>query len=166
MPLADTLLRLGSGRRLYLPKWTGHIMDEVNRNLRRNFGLTDQQVTYRASEISRHFPEAWVGGYEHMIPAMTNHPKDRHVLAAAVHCRAELIVTHNLKHFPPSALEGYSITAMGPSAFLNTLFECDSEFVTVTLKRQARAIGRPLHYVLDRLSANAPGFVQTFRAKG
>jgi len=25
-----------------------------------------------------------VNGYENLIPAMTNHPKDRHVLAAAV----------------------------------------------------------------------------------
>jgi len=31
---------------------------------------------------------------------MTNHPKDRHVLAAAVRCNAEVIVTHNVKEFP------------------------------------------------------------------
>ena len=27
------------------------------------------------------FPEAMVTGYENLIPSMTNHPKDRHVLA-------------------------------------------------------------------------------------
>jgi hypothetical protein len=38
MPLADTLLRLAGGQRLYLPKWTDQIMTEVSRNLAENFG--------------------------------------------------------------------------------------------------------------------------------
>jgi len=29
---------------------------------------------YRENEIRRHFPEAWIDGYEDLIPAMTNHP--------------------------------------------------------------------------------------------
>jgi hypothetical protein len=58
--------------------------------------LTDEQVAYRESEIRRHFPEAWVEGHEDLISTMTNHPKDRHVLAAAVRCHAEVIVTHNI----------------------------------------------------------------------
>jgi hypothetical protein len=31
MPLADTLLRLAAGPRLYLPKWSDQIMVEVKR---------------------------------------------------------------------------------------------------------------------------------------
>ena len=42
MPLADTLLRLASGARLYLPRWTDRIMEEVGGNLVRTFGLTEQ----------------------------------------------------------------------------------------------------------------------------
>ena len=114
MPLADTLLRLAGGPRLYLPKWTDQIMAEVNRNLVERFGLTDSQVAYRESEIRRHFPEAWVEGYEGLISAMTNHRKDRHVLAAAVRCNAEVIVTYNRQDFPAISLVPYSITAMGP----------------------------------------------------
>jgi hypothetical protein len=68
MPLADTLLRLAGEQRLYLPRWTDEIMTEVNRNLAENFGLTDEQVAYRESEIRRHFPEAWVEGHEHSSP--------------------------------------------------------------------------------------------------
>ena len=71
MPLADTLLRLAGGPRLYLPKWTDQIMAEVNRNLVERFGLTDSQVAYRESEIRRHFPEAWVEGYEGLISALS-----------------------------------------------------------------------------------------------
>ena len=163
MPLADTLLRLASGRGLYLPRWTDQIMTEVNRNLAKNFGLTGEQVDYRESEIRRHYPEAWVEGYEDLVPAMTNHPKDRHVVAAAVRCKAKIILTHNLKDFPTSALEPHSITAMGPSTFLRNLYELDAEFVAETLERQARSINRTSEYVLDRLSINAPGFVSFFK---
>jgi predicted nucleic acid-binding protein len=36
--------------------------------------------------------------------ACANDEKDRHVLATAICGHAELIVTSNLKHFPPEAL--------------------------------------------------------------
>jgi len=141
-------------------------MAEVNRNLAENFGLTDEQVAYREREIRRHFPEAWVEGHEDLISAMTNHPKDRHVLAAAVRCNAEVIVTHNVKDFPRSAIDPYSITVLGPSTFLRNLFELDPKFVADTLERQATSINRTAEYVLDRLSINAPGFVSFFRTIG
>jgi hypothetical protein len=138
-------------------------MAEVNRNLAENFGLTDEQVAYREREIRRHFPEAWVEGHEDLISVMTNHPKDRHVLAAAVRCNAEVIVTHNVKDFPRTAIDPYSITVTGPSTFLRNLYELDPKFVADTLERQAASINRTMEYVLDRLSINAPGFVSFFR---
>ena len=97
---------------------------------------------------------------------MANHPKDRYVLAAAVRCNAEVIVTHNVKDFPRTALEPYSITAMAPSTFLRNLYELDPKFVANTLERQAASINRTAEYVLDRLSINAPGFVSFFRTIG
>jgi len=139
-------------------------MAEVNRNLAENFGMTDEQVAHRASEIRRYFPEAWVEGCVDLIPAMTNHPKDRHVLAAGVRSSADVILTYNMPDFPKRALEPYSIAAMGPSAFLRSMYELDSEFVKDTLQRQARSIGKTVDYVLDRLSINAPGFVCFFRS--
>jgi hypothetical protein len=73
---------------------------------------------------------------------MTNDPKDRHVLAAAVRCNAELIVTFNRKDFPQAALEPYSITVAGPSTFLQDLYELDPETVLVTIERQAVSINK------------------------
>jgi hypothetical protein len=140
-------------------------MTEVNRNLAEKFGLTSEQVAYRENEIRRHFPEAWVEGHEDLISAMTNHPKDRHVVAAAVRCKAEVILTHNLKDFPRTALEPYSIALMGPSTFLRSLYDLDADFVGETLERQAASVNRPVGYVLDRLSVNAPGFVSFFKTR-
>jgi predicted nucleic acid-binding protein len=164
MPLADTLLRLAAGPHLYLPKWTDQIMAEVNRNLQEHFGLSPEQAAHRESEIRRHFPEASVGGYEELIPSMTNNEKDRHVLAAAVRSNAEVIVTYNAKDFPQTALAPYSIIVQGPSAFLTTLYNIDPNAVIQALEEQAAAINKRVEYVLDRLRVNAPHFVDIIRS--
>jgi predicted nucleic acid-binding protein len=52
---------------------------------------------------------------------MTNDPKDRHVLAAAVACGADTIVTTNAKDFPPTATAVHGITAKSPDEFLVSL---------------------------------------------
>jgi hypothetical protein len=163
MPLADLLLRLAAGPRLYLPKWTDQIMTEVSRTLQESFGLAAEKAQYREGELRRHFPEAWVEGYEELIPAMTNHEKDRHVLAAAVKTGAEIIVTYNLRDFPDSSLAPHSIVAQGPSSFLKNLHEMDPPAVMQTLEEQAEAIRRPLSYLLSRLRINVPGFVAVIK---
>ncbi len=163
MPLADTLLRLAAGPRLFLPKWSDQIMVEVTRNLRETFGLSAQKAMYRESEIRRHFPEAWIEDYEKLIPTMTNHPKDRHVLAAAAHAGAKVIVTYNIKDFPRSSLTPYSITVQGPSAFLKDLYIAAPAMVMQTLEDQAVAIGKSMPYLLSRLQVNAPAFVEMIR---
>ena len=40
------------------------------------------------AELRAHFSEAWITGYESLVPRMTNEKKDRHVAAAAVHAEA------------------------------------------------------------------------------
>jgi hypothetical protein len=90
---------------------------------------------------------------------MTNHPKDRHVLAAAARSGAKVIVTYNLKDFPISSLAPYSITAQGPSAFLKSLYDGNRASVMQTLEAQAAAIGQNMQYLLSRLRINAPASV-------
>lgn len=159
MPLADTLLRLAAGPHLYLPRWSEQIMLEVSRTLQEKFGLSSERAMYRESAIRRHFPGAWVEGYENSIPKMTNHPKDRHVLAAAVHVGARVIVTYNIKDFPASSLAPYSIAAQGPSAFLKSLYDMAPLRAMQTLEAQAADINQTMTYLLSRLRVNAPAFV-------
>ena len=159
MPLADTLLRLAAGPRLFRPKWSDQIMIEVCRTLKENFGLSPEKTLRRESEMQRHFLEARITGYETLIPAMTCHPKDRHVLAAAVQADVKLIVTYNLKDFPHSSVAPYSITVQGPSAFLRSLFVISPSTVMQTLEDQAAAIGQSMAWLLSRLRVNVPAFV-------
>ena len=108
MPLADTLLRMAEAPRLYLPKWSQAIMDEVTRNLVKKWNMEPEKARRREEELQRHFPEAWVEGFEPLINVMTNDPKDRHVLAAAVRSHSELIVT-----LQPARLPGCLGAAVG-----------------------------------------------------
>ncbi len=161
MPLADTLLRLAA-ERLYLARWTQQIMDEVSRNLIK-WGKSQEQAQRREGAIRQHFPECWVEGHEDLIPVMRCDPKDRHVLAAAVRCNAEVIVTDNREDFPAAALEPYSIAAIGPSTFLKDLYGHDPGLMRTCLCQQAADIGQPLEYVLERLAVNVPGFISILR---
>jgi predicted nucleic acid-binding protein len=83
-PLRDTLLRLAEHPRLYLPRWSDTIIDETVRNLQSRIGLSKAKTTYLIEQLRKHFADAWVTGYEPLMDAMANDPKDRHVLAAAV----------------------------------------------------------------------------------
>jgi predicted nucleic acid-binding protein len=118
MPLADTLLRMAQAPRLYLPKWSQMIMVEVTRTLVNKWNMEPAKACRREEEIRRHFPEAWVDGFEPLIDVMTNDPKDRHVLAAAVWSHSELIVTYNRHDFPDAAVRPWEIDVQPPSTFL------------------------------------------------
>src|SRR5713101_3074031 len=110
--LADTLLRLAEPPRLFEPKWSGEIIEETTRALRTKLGWPEALATHLESELRTHFSDAWVMGYEELIPRATNHPKDRHVLAAAMHSKAAVILTLNLRHFRPQDLGPWGITAL------------------------------------------------------
>ena len=159
---AFLLLRMAEAPRLYLPRWSQMIMDEVTRNLIANWDMPAEKARRREEEMRRHFPEAWVEGFEPLIDAMTNDPGDRHVLATAVRSHSELIVTYNRRHFPPACLQAWEVDVQGPSAFLRGLHDLDPGLFVSKLHEQAVAIGASLQGLLHSLSKNVPGFVEYF----
>jgi len=90
---------------------------------------------------------------------MTNDDRDRHVLAAAVHARAPIIVTLNLKDFGPEHTEPWRVRALHPQSFLVALLREDSRTVLAKLEQQAADRGRSLPQLLDILNATVPEFV-------
>src|SRR5690606_5260717 len=116
--VTDLLLRLAESPRLYLPKWSARILDETDRTLSGNLGWPEDLVRYRREQLMTHFPEACVAGFEPIESCLKNDPKDRHVLAAAIRARCEVIVTFNLRDFPPEALSDWDVEVQHPSKFL------------------------------------------------
>jgi predicted nucleic acid-binding protein len=163
MPVADTLLRLAEPPALYEPRWTNEILAEVTRTLVGRFAKTPEKARYREAAMREFFPDAIVENYEHLVAEMKNHPKDRHVLAAAVTSNADYVVTFNVKDFVPLSADAHKIAVIGPSAFLKQLTVLDRAVVEQRLGEQAAAIEIGVNDLLDRLASSVPGFVSFLR---
>jgi predicted nucleic acid-binding protein len=158
-PLRDTLLRLAEPPRLYVPQWSDEIIAETVRTLENRIGLSAQKTAYLVSQLREYFGDAWVPGYEPLIKQMTNDPKDRHVLAAAVKSGATVIVTYNKRHFPPAATEPWGIEIQGPSTFLKYHYDLNPSVIVDKLHAQANNLGRTLAEQLAVLRPAVPTFV-------
>jgi predicted nucleic acid-binding protein len=141
--LRDTLFRAAQAG-LFRMILTDEILEEVRRNLVKNGECAEDRAERLISTIKWVFERNMIEQeYADIIPVMTNHEGDRHVLAAAVVCRAEVIVTFNLRHFPKEALAPYQIEAMHPDAFLCDLLETNISVMQKVLFEQAQALHNP-----------------------
>ncbi len=160
--LRDTLLRAAEAG-LYQILWSSEILEETRRNLVTLLGpsVADRLVTLMKDA----FPEAEVEGYEPLVSKQKNHPKDRHVAAAAEKASAEWIVTQNLRDFRnlPSG-----ICAQSPDDFLCSLFERDPETLVAVIREQSRALRNPpvsVEQLLDGLQRTVPRFAKNARMR-
>lgn len=140
--------------RLFAVYWTDAILDDTTRHLIEDNKATSENMQRMVSDMKNLFPYATIplADYESLIPVMTNHPKDRHVLAAAVSRGVNVIVTNNIKHFPQPALEPYLIDAQTPDVFIHHVIDLKpaifvSRFRTRNNARRAwaRKNNRPSH---------------------
>jgi len=138
--LCDTLLRLAEVE-AYRPLWSADVLIELRRNLLER-GLGSDRVDHRIAQMCRSFPDATVVGYDSLVGEMSNDPKDRHVLAAAVRATAEVIVTFNLGDFPEPALKPFDITAIHPDDFLLDQLDLYPGVTVEVLGRQAASYRR------------------------
>jgi len=164
--LRDTLLRLAE-LELHTPLWSARILEEMTRNLVEH-RITEEQAARIATAVRAAFEEAEVDAaeIERLEPAMTNDPKDRDVLAAAVAADSELIVTLDLDDFPPAACEPLGVEAIHPDQFLLDLYDLNPEAVRAALEEQAADLNPPwpLEQLLGALTtAGVPRFVETVR---
>lgn len=142
--LRDVLLRLGLTG-LYQPKWTATIQDEWQRNLRINRPeITDDQLLRTQALMNKALPDAMVSGFESLIAGITlPDPDDRHVVAAAIRCNAEVIVTMNLKDFPRSLMAEFDIEALHPDEFIMDLFDLNQALVLKAVSAQRASFRHP-----------------------
>lgn len=150
--VSDLFLRLSEEPRLLLPKWSEAIWEETRRTYIEKLGWDEALADSRIKAAQEFFPEAMVIGFEHVIPACGNHPKDRHVLAAAIHSKTETIVTFNVKDFKAEALDPWGINASHPADYLKVLYDHDPAAVTNALHSMASKAERSVPELLARLA--------------
>jgi hypothetical protein len=103
--------------------------------------------------MDRHVPDCLVVGYESLIPALAlPDPVDRHVLAAAIHAQAEVIVTYNLSDFPASVLGNFGVEAIHPDEFIVRLWDEHRAGVLTAAKLHRERLKRPSKTVAEYLA--------------
>lgn len=143
-PLRDLLLRLAAAG-LVQARWTDAILDEVFRSIRlRRPDLAPHALERTRSLMNQAVRDCLVIGYERWIEMLElPDPDDRHVLAAAIRARAELIVTSNTRDFPTARLAPHGIRAIRPDACVLGCLDRSPAAVVDVVRRQAAALRRP-----------------------
>src|SRR5690554_3578464 len=136
-PLRDAPMRLALTD-LFKAHWTDHIHDEWINALLRAKKHSPESLSRARELMDRHVRDAKVYGYEPLIEGLSLPDlDDRHVLAAAIRCNANAIVTFNLKDFPEDSLRPYDIEVIHPDDFI--LYQID---MAPTVCCRAFQIGR------------------------
>lgn len=119
--LRDTLLRVAE-RDLYRPLWSERVLAETRTVMIRK-GMPAERADYSLRCMGVAFEDSIVTGWEDLESSMRNHPKDRHVLAAAVRGHADVLVTFNLRDFPDTARRAPH-PALTPQEVVTALERC------------------------------------------
>lgn len=153
--LRDVLIRVAQAG-LVQAKWTDQILDETFRNLKANRPSLDPDRLERTRRLmAGSIRDVLVVGYEPLV-GMLKLPDadDRHVLAAAIKARAQIIVTFNLKDFPADQLAPWDVEAVHPDVFLEAQVDLSPQVVYATLQQIADSwISPPSAVVGDVISS-------------
>jgi predicted nucleic acid-binding protein len=155
-PLRDLFIRLAQAG-LVEAKWSEKIHDEWIRSvLADNPRLSRERLERTRTLMNDAVRDCLVEGYEGLIPGLTlPDPDDRHVLAAAVHAGASVIVTFNLKDFPPEALHPFRVETQHPDDFIARLLDVAPAAVCTAARRQRVNLKNPPKTVEDYLATLA-----------
>lgn len=126
-------------------RWSAQIHEEWKRSLLRDRpDLTFEQLNRTSELMDKAIPDALVAGHEALADSLQlPDPGDRHVLAAAIRCGANVIVTFNEKDFPSEALDPFGIEAQHPDLFIDNLFDLDPAAVISAAQRQRGQLKNP-----------------------
>ena len=147
--LRDVLLEIGTTQ-AFRPLWSEKIETEVERAIlhlhaKRGRDQKESQgyVTRLRRQMNKALPDAQVRGWEDMMPFVPEmrDPDDRHVVAAALIGRADVIVTFNLKDFEDESLPG-DLFSQSPDNFLLDLIGLHPKVVLNALDTIASRTGR------------------------
>jgi predicted nucleic acid-binding protein len=143
-PLTDLLLRIAAVD-VFRLKWSADIHDEWMGNLSANRpDLPHERIARRCELMDQHARDVLVEGYAPLIPSLTlPDPNDRHVLAAAIVGRVDLIVTYNRSDFPAAVVAPYGIDVQHPDEFLSYQFDLAPALILSVIRDLRAGLTRP-----------------------
>lgn len=142
-PLRDFLMWLALTD-TFRARWTEQIHEEWMRGVLRERPELQEQLKRTRDLMNSHVRDSLVTGYEHLIETLDlPDADDRHVMAAALHCGASLIVTANLKDFPEETLRRYQLAAEHPDDFICNLFDLHPAKVVEAARSHRKTLKKP-----------------------
>jgi len=166
--LADTLLRLAEAD-LYRLLWSERVLDEMVDAIEVvHPGLAAGSARARADAMQRAFDDACVTGWQSLESGIVlPDPDDRHVVAAALRGRADMIVTANLRDFPVGSLGDVGLEVQHPDDFLLDQIDLYPGLTLHALRTQSADYSRPdmtVEAILVQLArAGVPRFADEVR---
>ena len=151
-PLRDLLMSVAMTDQ-FRARWTSEIHDEWVRNLLvQREDLSAETLKRTVELMNRAVPDCLVENYQGYIDSLElPDSNDRHVLAAAIKCQADVIVTNNLKDFPKSALVKFDIEAQSPDVFLSHLFDLNTPAFCGAVRQQRARLTNPTYTAAELL---------------
>jgi len=143
---------------MLLPKWSQQILDEVYRTHTLKLGWDKKLAKAFQKALKESFPEAMITDYDNLTDLMGNEKKDRHVLAAAVKEKLDLIITFNLKDFKHEHLAPWNIRAIHPQEYLLTLYGMNPALIIKRVSQIAKKKGIDIEDVIFELGKALPLF--------
>lgn len=143
-PLTSLLMELAEAR-MYRPAWSEDIHAEWQRSvLAARPGIATEALERRRRAMDDAVPDACVAGYRSLIGGLTlPDPDDRHVLAAAIRAKAQVIVTFNEADFPADTLAGFDLVTQHPDVFVRHLIDLAPAVVRTRVERMLEGWDRP-----------------------
>lgn len=142
-PLRDLLMWLALTG-MFRAKWTDRIHDEWIRAVLRHRPELKANLERTRAMMNVHVRDCLVTGYEAIVETLTlPDPDDRHVLAAAITAKANLIVTKNLNDFPAGRLAPFRIEARHPDAFVLNLFDLEEATALAAVAEHRASLQNP-----------------------
>lgn len=146
----DYLMELAR-RDLFRAKFSRGILTEFREMLIKRKQNADPQLLDELVEmVEKGLPAAMVYGHEKLVPCM-NLPdeNDNHVLAAAIRCDADCIVSNNLSDFPDDALVDYDVHIESMDEFMASTIDLDNDLALIALDQVADNNSLELREVID-----------------
>lgn len=151
----DVLLSLAA-EGVYEPQWTQKVIDEMRRN--RPPGLSEADIDRRIRTMNKAFPDALVEEPpQELQEQMQADPKDKHVLAGAVHSGSKVLVTDNLKDFHPPTSGPNQMRVENLNQFLIRQLDEHPEQVQAALQNMVRRYRREPRSMSALIDAMAEG---------
>jgi len=164
----NTVLSLAEAE-LFRVRWSEEILDETERALTGIFSAhgkdgSDDLAAMQVKRMRSAFPDAMVEGYEELKLDSEGLPDrdDVHVIAAARRCRASVLVTENVKHFPSIVLDTFGVEVKTSDDFIADTIDLDPLLAVSALARMRSRFQNPeLSADTLLLRYESRGFIQT-----